>query len=75
MLQIPLTRQLGIDVPIIQARLCKIGGPKLAVAVSNAGGLGCSDRFVHTDVDRRNDRHVGQSRSEIPTPRSFPKRL
>lgn len=36
----PLTRTLGIDVPIIQAPIGRVGGPELAAAVSNAGGLG-----------------------------------
>ncbi len=35
-----LCRLLGIDYPIIQGALGGIGGPDLAAAVSNAGGLG-----------------------------------
>jgi NAD(P)H-dependent flavin oxidoreductase YrpB (nitropropane dioxygenase family) len=36
----PLCQRLGIEVPIIQAPLGGAVGPTLAVAVSNAGGLG-----------------------------------
>ena len=32
--------RLGIEVPIIQAPMGGVGGPPLAAAVSNAGGLG-----------------------------------
>ncbi len=35
-----LTRLLSIDIPIIQAPMGGAAGPKLAAAVSNAGGLG-----------------------------------
>jgi nitronate monooxygenase len=35
-----LCERLGIDVPIIQAPIGRVGGPELAAAVSNAGGLG-----------------------------------
>ncbi len=37
---IPLQALLGIDVPIIQAPMAGVQGSALAVAVSNAGGLG-----------------------------------
>ena len=36
----PLCERLGIDVPIISAGMGPISGPRLAAAVSNAGGLG-----------------------------------
>ena len=36
----PLCKRLGIDLPIISAGMGPIAGPKLAAAVSNAGGLG-----------------------------------
>jgi nitronate monooxygenase len=39
-LQTPLTRRLGIDVPVVQAPIGRLSGPALAAAVSNAGGLG-----------------------------------
>ena len=35
-----LTRLLGIDHPIIQAPMAGVQGSRLAIAVSNAGGLG-----------------------------------
>ena len=41
MLTTPLCRQLGIEIPILNAPMgVGIAGPKLAAAVSNAGGLG-----------------------------------
>ena len=40
MLRTPLCDRLGIDVPIIQAPIGRVGGPALAAAVSGAGGLG-----------------------------------
>lgn len=39
-IETPLTRLLGIKYPIILAGMNKAAGPKLAAAVSNAGGLG-----------------------------------
>ena len=36
----PLTELLGIKYPIILAGMNKAAGPKLAAAVTNAGGLG-----------------------------------
>jgi nitronate monooxygenase len=39
-LQTPLTRRLGIDAPVVQAPIGSATGPELAVAVSEAGGLG-----------------------------------
>jgi len=39
-LRTPLCERLGIDLPIISAGMGPISGPKLAAAVSNAGGLG-----------------------------------
>jgi nitronate monooxygenase len=36
----PFLPQLGIDLPIIQAPMAGVQGGALAVAVSNAGGLG-----------------------------------
>ncbi|MGE5128558.1 MAG: nitronate monooxygenase, partial [Sphingomonadaceae bacterium] len=35
-----LTRLLGIDHPVIQAPMAGVQGSKLAIAVSEAGGLG-----------------------------------
>src|SRR5438105_301880 len=35
-----LCAKLGIEIPIIQAPMGGVGGPRLAAAVSNAGGLG-----------------------------------
>jgi len=35
-----LTRLIGIEVPIIQAPIGTLTNPRLAAAVSNAGGLG-----------------------------------
>jgi nitronate monooxygenase len=39
-LRTPLTRRLGIDVPVVQAPIGSATSPELAAAVSNAGGLG-----------------------------------
>eukprot|EP01083_Nonionella_stella_P068682 182553_1 len=39
-IQTPFTRALGIKYPIILAGMNKASGPKLAAAVTNAGGLG-----------------------------------
>ncbi len=39
-LQTPLTRQLGLDVPVVQAPIGSATCPELAAAVSEAGGLG-----------------------------------
>eukprot|EP01083_Nonionella_stella_P256408 878879_1 len=39
-IQTPFTKALGIKYPIILAGMNKASGPKLAAAVSNAGGLG-----------------------------------
>jgi nitronate monooxygenase len=39
-LRTPLCERLGIDIPIVQAPIGRAGGPSLAGAVSNAGGLG-----------------------------------
>ncbi len=40
MLQTPLAREIGIDVPIFSAGMSWLAGPELAAAVSNAGGCG-----------------------------------
>ena len=39
-LHTPLCHLLGIDFPIVQAPIGRVGGPELAAAVSNAGALG-----------------------------------
>lgn len=39
-METPLSRLLGIDLPIIQAAIGGISCPELAAAVSNAGGMG-----------------------------------
>ncbi|WP_152040572.1 NAD(P)H-dependent flavin oxidoreductase [Salinigranum salinum] len=39
-LRTPLTRHLGLDVPIVQAPIGSATSPELAAAVSEAGGLG-----------------------------------
>lgn len=39
-MQTSLTRMLGVDHPIIQAPIGGLSNPRLAAAVSNAGGLG-----------------------------------
>lgn len=67
-LHTPLCDLLGIDLPIIQSGMAPIGGPELAAAVSNAGGLGilgCAHvepeevrRRIH-DVRARTDRPFG----------------
>jgi len=40
MLQTPLCRALGIEVPILSVGMSWLAGPQLAAAVSNAGGCG-----------------------------------
>lgn len=35
-----LAREYGVDVPFVEAGMAFVGGPRLAAAVSNAGGLG-----------------------------------
>jgi nitronate monooxygenase len=44
-----LTRLLGIEVPILQAPMGALVGPRLAAAVSNAGGLGMLNLTWHED--------------------------
>ena len=39
-LHTPLCERLGINLPIVQAPIGRAGGPSLAAAVTNAGGLG-----------------------------------
>ncbi len=67
-IETPLTRLLGLDVPIVQAPIGGIATPELAAAVSNAGGLGTLSltwrepddaRSVIRDVRRRTDRSFG----------------
>ena len=36
----PLTELLGIRYPVVQAAMGYVSGPRLAAAVSDAGGLG-----------------------------------
>ena len=36
----PLTKLLGIEVPIMSAGMAGVAGPELVAAVSNAGGIG-----------------------------------
>ncbi len=36
----PLTRLLGIELPIMSAGMAGVAGPELVAAVSNAGGIG-----------------------------------
>ena len=51
----PLQALLGIELPIIQAPMAGVQGSALAVAVSNAGGLGslpCA--MLGRDALRRN---------------------
>ena len=40
MLQTPLCRDMGIEVPVFSAGMSWLAGPELAAAVSNAGGCG-----------------------------------
>ena len=39
----PLQTLLGVELPIIQAPMAGVQGSALAIAVSNAGGLGSDD--------------------------------
>jgi enoyl-[acyl-carrier protein] reductase II len=40
MLQTPICRDMGIEVPIFSVGFSWLGGPELVSAVSNAGGCG-----------------------------------
>src|SRR3954468_14314197 len=40
MLQTRLTRRYAVDVPIVQAGMAFVAGPRLAIAVCRAGGIG-----------------------------------
>lgn len=46
---------LGIRYPIIQGAMQGAGGPRLAAAVTEAGGLGVLPTFGGTEADLRND--------------------
>ena len=50
-LRTPLCVSIGIDLPIVQAPIGRVGGAELAAAVSNAGGLGMLGLSYATDAD------------------------
>ena len=50
-LRTPLCASIGIDVPIVQAPIGRVGGAALSAAVSNAGGLGMIGLSYATDAD------------------------
>lgn len=47
----PLTRLLGIRIPVVQGGLQWVAYAELAAAVSNAGGLGIINALIHTDAE------------------------
>jgi enoyl-[acyl-carrier protein] reductase II len=55
MLRTPLRDLVGIDVPIIQAGMSVYTSPKLAAAVSNAGGLGSLGAWMRPVEQLRRD--------------------
>lgn len=50
-LRTPLCTSLGIDLPIVQAPIGRVGGAALSAAVSNAGGLGMVGLSYATDTE------------------------
>jgi nitronate monooxygenase len=63
------TRLLGIEHPIIQAPIGALANPRLAAAVSNAGGLGMLT-LGGTERDRPVDRRGG--RGDVAPARAGP---
>ncbi|KKA27756.1 hypothetical protein TD95_001287 [Thielaviopsis punctulata] len=51
----PLTEALGIRYPIVQGAMALYGGPELAAAVSNAGGLGILACYKSSPAQLRAD--------------------
>ncbi|KAK0542515.1 hypothetical protein OC846_006713 [Tilletia horrida] len=51
MIQTALTRTLGLDIPVVQGGMQWVGLPKLASAVSNAGGLGVLTALTQPSPD------------------------
>ncbi len=58
--------RLGIEVPIVQAPMAGAVGPRLAAAVSNAGGLGTLALWSMDDENLR--RQVRETRSLTSKP-------
>jgi nitronate monooxygenase len=60
-----LTRTMGLDHPIISAPMAKVGGGRLAAAVSNAGGLGlvgggyCEPDWIEAEFQKAGNAHIG----------------
>lgn len=57
---------LGIDLPIIQAPMAGVQGHELAVAVSNAGGLGSLPCAMLNPEGLRNERTALTSQTTRP---------
>lgn len=57
---------LGIEVPILQGAMQGAGGPRLAAAVSEAGGLGILHTFGDTLDDLRRDIHETRALTRKP---------
>lgn len=57
---------LGIEVPILQGAMQGAGGPRLAAAVSEAGGLGILHTFGDTLDDLRRDIHQTRTLTRKP---------
>ena len=61
-----LTRQLGVDLPIVQAPMAGVQGSALAVAVSNAGGLGSLPGAMLGPDDMRRELTALRSQTSRP---------
>jgi NAD(P)H-dependent flavin oxidoreductase YrpB (nitropropane dioxygenase family) len=63
----PLTRLLGIRIPVVQGGLQWVAYAELAAAVSNAGGLGIINALIHTDAESLR-REIRKTRSLTSKP-------
>lgn len=57
---------LGIRLPILQGAMQGAGGPRLAAAVSNAGGLGVLPTFGGTEAQLRRDIEDTRKLTDLP---------
>ncbi|KAH0836239.1 Nitronate monooxygenase [Fonsecaea pedrosoi] len=63
----PLTRKLGIRVPVVQGGLQWVAYAELAAAVSNAGGLGIINALTQPDPEHLRQ-EIKKTRSLTPNP-------
>jgi NAD(P)H-dependent flavin oxidoreductase YrpB (nitropropane dioxygenase family) len=63
----PLTRRLGIRVPVVQGGLQWVAYAELAAAVSNAGGLGIINALTQPDPEHLR-REMGKTRELTKRP-------